>query len=56
MPLPPGEQRRSVLDGSRIRRDFNLPRGRRCAKGFKETAEYFREKVRAEKEAEVVKR
>ncbi len=55
-PLTPGEQKRSVLDGSAIRRDFGLPPWTPLREGLKETAAYFREKVRAEKEAEGVKR
>jgi len=49
--LPPGEQRRSVLDSSRIRRDFNLPEWTPLEKGIPETAGYFRQKVAAEKAA-----
>ena len=48
-PLGAGEQRRSVLDGTRVRRDFNLPDWTRLDEGLQGTAEYFREKVRAEK-------
>ena len=50
VPLPPGEQRRSVLDSSKIRTDFHLPPWTPLAEGIPKTAEYFREKVRAEKE------
>jgi UDP-glucose 4-epimerase len=50
VPLPPGEQRRSVLDSSKIRADFHLPPWTPLAEGIPKTAEYFREKVRAEKE------
>jgi UDP-glucose 4-epimerase len=49
-PLGPGEQRRSVLDGRLVRRDFGLPDWTRLDEGLKETAEYFREKVRSEKD------
>lgn len=55
-PLTPGEQRRSVLDGGAIRRDFDLAPWTPLRDGLRETAAYFREKVRAEKEAEAVKR
>jgi UDP-glucose 4-epimerase len=37
-----GEQERSVLDGSAIRRDFSLPAWTPLADGLKVTAEYFR--------------
>ncbi|HEY6051987.1 MAG TPA: hypothetical protein VIZ58_12105, partial [Thermoanaerobaculia bacterium] len=50
-PLPPGEQRRSVLDSTRIRRDFQLPDWTPLAQGIPETARYFRDKVAAEKAA-----
>ena len=49
--LPPGEQRRSVLDSTKIRQDFGLPAWTPLDEGLKETAAYFREKVRAEKAA-----
>jgi UDP-glucose 4-epimerase len=42
VPLPPGEQRRSVLDGSRLLRDFGLSAYTPLAEGLKETAAYFR--------------
>ena len=42
VPLPPGEQRRSVLDGSAARRDFDLPPYTPLAKGLKTTADFFR--------------
>jgi UDP-glucose 4-epimerase len=42
VPLPPGEQRRSVLDGSAVRRDFALPDWTPLEKGLEATAEYFR--------------
>ncbi|MEO8190501.1 MAG: NAD-dependent epimerase/dehydratase family protein [Acidobacteriota bacterium] len=48
-PLPPGEQRRSVLDSSKVRGEFNLPDWTPLEEGLKETASYFREKVTAEK-------
>jgi UDP-glucose 4-epimerase len=40
--LPPGEQRRSVLDGSTARRDFGLPPYTPLEKGLKTTADFFR--------------
>jgi UDP-glucose 4-epimerase len=43
VPLPPGEQRRSVLDGSAIRRDFQLPPWTPLEKGIPVTADSFRE-------------
>ncbi|HKF43108.1 MAG TPA: NAD-dependent epimerase/dehydratase family protein [Thermoanaerobaculia bacterium] len=42
VPLPPGEQRRSVLDGSAIRRDFGLPPWTPLEKGIPITASSFR--------------
>ncbi|HEV8117635.1 MAG TPA: NAD-dependent epimerase/dehydratase family protein [Thermoanaerobaculia bacterium] len=42
VPLPPGEQRRSVLDGSAIRRDFGLPDWTPLEKGIRATADFFR--------------
>jgi UDP-glucose 4-epimerase len=39
---PAGEQKRSVLDGSLVRKDFDLPGWTRLADGLKETAEFFR--------------
>ena len=42
VPLPPGEQRRSVLDGSSARRDFDLPPWTPLDQGLKATAEFFR--------------
>jgi UDP-glucose 4-epimerase len=41
-PLPPGEQRRSVLDSSAIRRDFGLPAWTPLEKGIQRTADFFR--------------
>lgn len=41
-PLPPGEQRRSVLDGSAALLDFGLPPYTPLEKGLKDTAEFFR--------------
>jgi UDP-glucose 4-epimerase len=41
-PLAPGEQRRSVLDGSATRRDFGLPAWTPLEKGIPITAEAFR--------------
>jgi UDP-glucose 4-epimerase len=40
--LPPGEQRRSVLDGSAARRDFALPPYTDLEKGLGITADFFR--------------
>ncbi len=51
-PLPPGEQRRSVLDSARVKADFHLPDWTPLKEGLKETAAYFREKVKAEKQLE----
>jgi UDP-glucose 4-epimerase len=42
VPLPPGEQRRSVLDGTAAQRDFGLPRYTPLEEGLKKTAEFFR--------------
>ncbi len=42
VPLPPGEQRRSVLDGAAVLRDFDLPPYTPLARGLKVTAEHFR--------------
>jgi UDP-glucose 4-epimerase len=44
-PQPPGEQRRSMLDGSAIRRDFGLPAYTPLEKGIPITAEWFRKKA-----------
>jgi UDP-glucose 4-epimerase len=41
-PAPAGEQQRSVLDGSAVRRDFQLPPYTKLEDGLKETAAYFR--------------
>ncbi len=49
-PLPPGEQRRSVLDSSRVRTDFGLPEWTSLEEGLKETAAYFRQKVRSDRQ------
>lgn len=46
VPLPPGEQRRSVLDGTRVLADFGLPGYTPLQSGIPATAEYFRETVR----------
>jgi UDP-glucose 4-epimerase len=40
--LPPGEQRRSVLDGSAAVRDLGLPSYTLLEKGLKATADFFR--------------
>ncbi|HEY6064983.1 MAG TPA: NAD-dependent epimerase/dehydratase family protein [Thermoanaerobaculia bacterium] len=42
VPPVPGEQRRSVLDGSAARRDFGLPEWTRLENGIPVTAEAFR--------------
>ena len=42
-PLPPGEQRRSVLDGSAIRREFGLPAWTSLEKGIPMTCEWFKQ-------------
>lgn len=44
-PLPPGEQRRSVLDGSAARRDFGLPSYTPLEEGLKTTAAFFRKEA-----------
>jgi UDP-glucose 4-epimerase len=41
-PAPAGEQQRSVLDGSAVRRDFGLPEWTRLEEGLPRTAAYFR--------------
>jgi UDP-glucose 4-epimerase len=47
VPAPAGEQMRSVLDGSRVRRDFELPPWTPLEDGLKKTAEFFRARHRA---------
>ena len=42
VPLPPGEQRRSVLDGTAVLRDFGLPPYTRLEAGLQTTADFFR--------------
>ena len=42
---PAGEQRRSILDGSRARRDFDLPPYTPLETGIPATAEWFRKKA-----------
>ena len=42
VPLPPGEQRRSVLDGTAAQRDFNLPPYTPLESGIQITADDFR--------------
>jgi UDP-glucose 4-epimerase len=42
VPLPPGEQRRSVLDGSLVRRQFDLPPWTPIDQGLAATAAWFR--------------
>ena len=46
-PAPAGEQQRSVLDGSKVRRDFDLPLWTRLEDGLNKTAEFFRSRHRA---------
>jgi UDP-glucose 4-epimerase len=46
VPAPAGEQQRSVLDGSKVRRDFDLPPWTRLEDGLKKTAEFFRSRHR----------
>jgi UDP-glucose 4-epimerase len=43
VPLPPGEQRRSILDGNLVRREFSLPPWTSLDKGIERTAAWFRE-------------
>ena len=47
VPAPAGEQQRSVLDGSLVRRDFSLPTWTRLEDGLKATAGFFRSRHRA---------
>jgi UDP-glucose 4-epimerase len=47
VPLPPGEQRRSVLDGNRLLRDFGLESYTPLDEGLKATAAYFRKAARS---------
>ena len=42
--LPPGEQRRSVLNGSLVQRELNLTGYTKLADGLKDTAEFFRQR------------
>jgi UDP-glucose 4-epimerase len=46
-PGKPGEQRRSVIDAGRIRRDLGVPVPLSLAEGLARTASWFREKVAA---------
>jgi len=46
VPAPAGEQMRSVLDGSLVRRDFDLPPWTRLEDGLKTTADWFRSRHR----------
>ncbi|MGE5412939.1 MAG: NAD-dependent epimerase/dehydratase family protein [Syntrophomonadaceae bacterium] len=46
VPAPAGEQMRSVLDGSLVRRDFDLPPWTRLENGLKATADWFRSRHR----------
>ncbi len=46
VPAPAGEQMRSVLDGSLVRRDFDLPPWTPLAKGLNATAGWFRSRHR----------
>jgi UDP-glucose 4-epimerase len=43
VPLPPGEQRRSILDGNLIRRELGLPPWTPLEKGLVETAAWFKD-------------
>lgn len=43
VPLPPGEQRRSVLDGNLVRRELSLPPWTPLTKGIAETAAWFKQ-------------
>ena len=45
--LPPGEQRRSVLDGSLVQRDFSLGGYTKLEDGLKTTAAFFRSRRKA---------
>ena len=45
VPAPAGEQKRSVLDSSRIRRDLGLPAWTPFTQGVKPTADFFRLKA-----------
>jgi len=45
VPAPAGEQKRSVLDSSAVRRDFGLPPWTPFEQGVKPTAEFFRRKA-----------
>jgi UDP-glucose 4-epimerase len=47
VPAPPGEQMRSVLDGSLVRRDFALRPWTSFEDGLKKTAEFFRSRHEA---------
>jgi UDP-glucose 4-epimerase len=47
VPAPAGEQMRSVLDGSLVRRDFDLPPWTRLEDGLKATADFFRSRQKA---------
>ena len=46
VPAPAGEQMRSVLDGSLVRRDFGLPPWTSLEKGLEATAAFFRDRHR----------
>ena len=46
-PQPPGEQRRSVLDGSAVRRDFDLPKWTALEKGIPITTDWFHKNSRS---------
>ena len=47
VPAPAGEQMRSVLDGSLVRRDFELPAWTSLQDGLKMTADFFRSRQKA---------
>jgi UDP-glucose 4-epimerase len=44
--LPPGEQRRSVLNGSLVRRELNLSGYSKLEDGLKATARFFRDRLK----------
>ena len=47
-PAKPGEQRRSVIDPSRIRRELGVPIATSFDEGLRRTAEWFRERSRGQ--------
>ena len=46
-PDKPGEQRRSVIDASRLRHDLGVPAPLSLAEGLARTASWFREEIAA---------